>query len=138
MPDEAEAEHVVALALQPIRAAVDVPHAGRFELLASLDLRFDADEATIRERAQMPHDFDRLLEIAELDRRHVREVVVALRRVVVQPLNDVVRASHVDVDRGLAPHDVDAFDGGAERLSERAGGGIHVAAAMRDVLARGR
>ena len=58
----------------------------------------------------MPDDFDRLLEVAKLDRGDVGQVVVPLRRVVVQPLDDVVDARAVDDDRRLAPHDVGALD----------------------------
>ena len=40
----------------------------------------------------MPHDFDRLFEISELDRGDVGQIVVPLRRIVVQPLDDLVDA----------------------------------------------
>ena len=83
----------------------------------------------------MPDDFDRLLEIAKLDRGDVRQIVVPLRGIVVQPLNDVVHAARVDDDRRLTPHDVDATDGVAELPPERVGRRIQLAAAMRDILA---
>src|SRR5919107_1902143 len=41
------------------------------------------------QRAQMPHDLDRLFEIAKLHRGDVGKVVVLLRRVVVQPADDL-------------------------------------------------
>ena len=61
-----DAEHVVALALEPIGALVDGPHARHLERLRpSASSHLDAQEAAVRERPQVPHDFDRLLEVAD-------------------------------------------------------------------------
>src|SRR5574338_845115 len=59
MADEADAEHVVALALHPVGAPVDVPHARHLERLPLLQHRLEAHEATEGQRAQVPHDLDR-------------------------------------------------------------------------------
>src|ERR1043166_4494382 len=91
MPGELDAEHVVALALEPIGRLVDVPHARHFQRGALLDLDLDTKEPAIRNRAKVPDDLQRHFEIAELDAGDVGEVVVLLRRIVVQPLDDVVR-----------------------------------------------
>ena len=78
MADERDAEHVVALALQPVGALVDVPHARHFERRALRRVStLTRRKRRIRERAQMPDDFERLLEVAELDRGDVGEIVVA-------------------------------------------------------------
>jgi hypothetical protein len=82
----------------------------------------------------MPDNLDRLLEVAELDRGNVRQVVVALRRIVVQPTDHVVHTRRVDNDCRLTPHDVDASDGGAELLPERLDAFVRCTAAMRDVF----
>src|SRR6476620_222591 len=79
----------------------------------------------------MPHDFERPLHVAKLHGGHVREVVVALRGVVVQPLYDVVQPRVVDDHRRLAPHDVDALHGGGELLAQRGGRRVGRAAAVR-------
>ena len=109
-PVEANAEHVVALALEPVRRLVDVVHAGDLERLAFRKLRLDAKEATIRKRAQVPHDFDRNFGIPILDRRDIAQKVVALRRIVVQPPNHLVHGRGIDVDDCLTPDDLYALD----------------------------
>src|SRR5687768_14392098 len=75
---ESNAEHVVALALQPIRRTVDVVNAVDLQRLPFGKLGFDAKEATKRKRAKVPHDFDRHFSIAIFDGRDVAEVVVLL------------------------------------------------------------
>ena len=89
MSGEGDAEHVVALALEPIGALVDRPHAVDHERRALVERRLEPKKAPIRQRAQMPHDLERLLGIAKLDRGDVGEIVVLLRRIVVQPAHDL-------------------------------------------------
>src|SRR5689334_13437260 len=86
MAVEADAEHVVALALHPIGTLVDRPDARHDERLPLEEQRLQPQEAAVRQRAQMPDDLDRPVHVAVLDRRDVDEIVVPLRRVVVQPL----------------------------------------------------
>ena len=99
----------------------------------------DAQEAAERQRAQVPDDFERLLEIAELDRGDVGEVVVALRRIVVQPLNDVVRRVRRSTTTVVSPQTTSTRCTAPPNCCRSASAdGFCVAAAMRDVLRRRR
>jgi hypothetical protein len=69
----------------------------------------------------MPDDLEGPIEIAILDGGDVRQIVVALGRVVVQPVHQLSDAAPLDEHRRLAPHDVDALDVVAEALAERRG-----------------
>ena len=52
----------------------------------------------------------RLFEISKLDRGDVREIVVPLRRIVVEPFDHVVDLGEVDDHRRFSPHDIDRLD----------------------------
>src|ERR1039458_3675484 len=108
MPGETDAEHVVAFALEPVRALVDGPDAGHFERCALRNERLQAEKTAELERAHVPDDLDGHRDIAMLHRRHVREILVALRRVIVQPAHDLEHALGVDDDVRLAPSDIDS------------------------------
>ena len=97
-----------------------------------------AQEATERQRPKVPDDFDGALEVAELDGCDIRAVVVALRRVVVQPANDVVDARLVDDHGRLIPDDIDALHRRAELRAQGFRGGIGDAVAVRNVFRRDR
>ena len=125
MADEADAEHVVALALQPIGALVDVPHARHLERRA---LR----RAATLTRRKRRYGSDRRCQTTSigrsrsriLDRGDVGEIVVALRRIVVQPANDLVQRGRGRRRRRLAPDHVDALDGVAELGLQRVADGF--------------
>src|SRR5947207_999033 len=110
MPGEANAEHVEAFPLEPIRAPIHAPNARDLERSALGETHLQPQKATIRQRPQVPHDLDRLLWIAKLDRRDIREIVVALTGIVMQPPYDVEQLRRADNDRRLAPHNVATLD----------------------------
>ncbi len=99
-----------------------------------LELGLEAEKAAIRQRSEVPDDFDGELGVAVLDRRHVREVVVPLRGIIVQPADDLEDASRIDVDGRLAPHDIHALHRRAEALAQRHRRRIRRAAAMGNLL----
>ena len=90
MPLEADAEHVEAFALEPIGTGVDVDNARHPEWTALGQLYFEAQEAAVSEGAQMPHDLDGARAVAVLDRRYIDEIVVPLRRFVMQEAHEVM------------------------------------------------
>src|SRR6185503_16686721 len=134
MPDEANTEHVVALAFQPIRGPVDVVDAGDLQRLTLGKLRLHAQKPAERQRSQMPDDFDRNLGVAILDGGHVAQKIVALRLIVVQPANDVVNQWWMDEHHRLAPDDFDALDRRAELVLQRLRRWIRFATAMGDAF----
>ena len=86
----------------------------------------------------MPDDFDRGFQIAVLDGRDIREVVVALRAVIVQPTHDVEYTLGAHVDVRHAPHDFDALDRVPELLAQRGCCRVRLAAAIGNVAWRDR
>src|SRR5687767_13481474 len=118
MAGEADAEHVEALALEPVGPLPDAPYAGHLECRAFVEHDLQPQEAAKREGPEVPHDFNRGLEVPVLHRCDVTEVFVALAGIVMQPLHDLEQARSIHVDRRLAPHDLTARDGAAEMLSE--------------------
>src|SRR5665213_461192 len=136
VPSERDAEHVEALALEPIRGFVDRPHAVDCERRALVERDLHAQEATERERAQMPHDLEGLLGIAELDGGDVGEIVVLLRRIIVQPANDLAHGARLDIDIRVAPDHLGAHERLPEVGSDRRRRGIGLAAALRKIARR--
>src|SRR5688572_6630157 len=74
VPGESYAEHVVALALEPIGSAVHRPHALDLERRPSRQLDLETEEASQWQRSEVPDHLERPLRIAELHRRHIREI----------------------------------------------------------------
>src|SRR6185437_7222775 len=134
MAREADAEHVEALPLEPVGALVDVPDARHLEAGPALQKHLHAEEPAKRQRAEVPHDLDRLLEVAEFHSRHIREIVVQLRRVVVQPAHDLVQLAAVDDDRRLTPDDSRAREGAPESGPECLDRRAHRAAPVRNAF----
>ena len=138
MSGETDAEHVKALALQPIRALVHAPDARHLEHgRAAREAHLESQEAAKRQRPQMPHDLERPLRIAILDRGDVREIVVPLTGIVVEPAHDLEELVVADDDVRLPPHHVDLLDRVAEALLERRDRWIGAATAVRDAARRG-
>src|SRR6267143_1436344 len=132
MTAKADPEHVVALALQPIRALIDVPNAIDLERSFG-QLRLDANEAPVRKRPQLPYNLDRHVRVAILHSSHVAEEVVLLRLIIVQPADNFVRRRRVDVHDRLAPDHFDALDARGELLLKRLRGWIRLSAPMLNV-----
>jgi hypothetical protein len=93
--------------------------------------------SSVLSRMKRRNGMDRALEVAELHRRDVGAVVVALLRVVVQPAHELIHAGALDDDRRLAPHDVDPNDRVAESLPERGRRRILRPTVVRHLLRRG-
>src|SRR5688500_2094000 len=107
MTSEPDAEHVIALALQPIGATVNRPHAVDLEHAPARKLDLQAQKTSPRNRPQVPHDLERALGVAEFHGGDVGEVVVPLIRIIVQPTHDLEQPLARDVDRSLSPYDID-------------------------------
>jgi hypothetical protein len=135
---EANAEHVVALALEPIGALEHGPHTVGFEWRARRDLGFEAKEPAVGERPEMPDDGQRLFGITELHRGDVRQVRVEVARIVVEPAHDVEDPLPRDDDGSLAPHDLDAADGVRELRANGGSARVFGTAAVRDTGERRR
>src|SRR6476469_1461840 len=139
MAGERDAEHVVALALEPIRALVDGPDAVDHEWRALVQRCLEPKEPSMRQRAQMPHDLEWLLGVAELDRRHIGEIVVLLRGIVVQPAHHLGHAVRMDVDVRVSPNHFRPHEDRGEFLCDQCGSGIRFAALLREIArSRGR
>jgi len=134
MPAKADAEHVVTLALQPIRGPVDIVDAGDLEGLAFWDLRFDSQEPAEWQRSQMPNDLDWNFRIAILHRRNVAKKIVPLRWIVVQPADDVVYRRRFHINDRLAPDHLRALYRSTEFLLHGLDGGIRRLTAVTEFL----
>src|SRR5258705_4395291 len=138
MAAEADAEHVVAPAFQPIGRAVNVVDAVDLQRAAFLDLRFDAKEAAVRQRAQVPDDFYWNAGIAVLDGSEIAQKIVLLGRIVVQPLDHVVNRRRIDVHDRFGPNHLGALDRRAVFVLQRLSRRIGFASAVWNVLLRCR
>src|SRR5687768_5655932 len=118
MSDEADAEHVEALPLEPVSSFPDRPDAGDLERASARERRLDPEESPIRERAKMPDDLDRGAEVTVLDSSDVAEEVVSLAGIIVKPLHHIGDARGLHIHCRLAPHDFASLDGSSETLGE--------------------
>src|SRR6476619_3570245 len=82
----------------------------------------------------MPDDLDGGLDISVLHSRHVGQVVVALRAVIVEPTHDVQDTLQTHVDVRHTPDDFHALDRVAELLAQRSGRRVSLAAAVGHVV----
>ncbi len=74
-----------------------------------VEQRLEAKKAPVRQGAKVPHDFDRHLGVAIFDSSHIREIVILLRGIVMQPPDDLDRPGCLDVDGSIAPDHIDAL-----------------------------
>src|SRR5689334_10206796 len=86
----------------------------------------------------MPDDFDRYFSITVFDRSNVREKIVLLRGIVVQPANDVVHRGRIDVDYRFAPDHFAPLDRTPEFVSECGRGWIRLRVTVLHSLRSGR
>ena len=118
MPAKANSEHVVALALQPIRGPVDVVHAVDLERLILRKLSLDAEKAPVWKRAEVPDHLERNLGVAILDGGDIAQKIIALRRIVVQPTYYLLDRRRIHIHYRLTPDHFDPLDRGREFLLE--------------------